>query len=81
MSCIIDKWYERNKDYKVSDLARFCGLSTVSIYNILDSRASPRVYVALKIVDYFNIYVKVHTRKNFVVGDFWKFDQEELKID
>lgn len=76
MSCIIDKKFRRNVDYTVYDLSRFCGTSAPSMYSILDSRASPRIYLALKICMYFNI----HSLKGYYTPeDFWIFDEEDIK--
>ena len=76
MSCVIDKKFRRNIDYSVYDLSRFCGVSAPSMYMILDSRASPRVYLALKICMYFSIHSK---HGYFTPEDFWVFDEEDIK--
>ena len=77
MSCKIDNYFKRGIDYRMKDLAHFCNISREGLRNILDSRASPRVYTALKIVMFFNIHFS--TKKfSWRIEDFWSFDQEEF---
>lgn len=81
MSCRIDFLYKRNIDYEVSDLARFCGTSPQNIYNILDSKTKPNIYLALKILDYFRIHhpdKKGQLINRNSLERFFVFDQETL---
>ena len=79
MSCKIDNNFRRGIDYRMKDLAHFCNISREGLRNILDSRASPRVFTAIKIVMFFNLYFCDYKKSfRWRVEDFWEFDQEEL---
>lgn len=88
MSCIIDNHFIRNVDYKVADLAHYCGITQQAVYSILNNQSVPRVYVAIKMCDFFTIlnarlkrrgYDSFSGRTRLLVSDLWIFDQ--MKID
>lgn len=88
MSCVIDDYFKRNIDYKISDLAHYCGISKQGVYLILNSQRIPNVYIAMKMCDYFTILNSKMRRKGYdsfsgrirlFVSDLWIYDQ--LTID
>ena len=72
MKCLINNYFTF-KEYTVTDLCKYVGISRQAYYNILSGKVAPKLETAMKIRDYLNIQLPPE-EELFTVDDLWKLD-------
>lgn len=74
MKCVIKDMFrignKKEDDFTVTDMAAYCGVSRVTIYNIIENRKEPSVSLAIAIADF--ISELPGTNSEWYVEDLWK---------
>ena len=68
MNCYIGKYIVIGRDYKVTDLCEFVGISRTAYYNILNGKSVPSLGVAFRIANYISKLVKF----DVYAEDIWR---------
>lgn len=71
MKCFIDAYFQE-REYNITDLCKFVGITRSAYYRIIKSEVCPKVDTCLKIVKYLNENCCQNESYKFTIEDLWQ---------